>query len=192
MNSGTRGGEPIRSAAVADYRPDNVSEQKLKKSADALTVALKPTIDILATVAARPNPPFRASRSARVDSAENTRTPDALKRPRNVDNAAGPEFPSWPLALRCQIRPTATTLGQDASFSILDGVMLAGGIPAAKVKLVQAWIEIHRNELVANWELAVNGQPPFPVDPLRQENHGNRNPRSGSRKLPSGIEVQYW
>ncbi len=121
----------------------------------------------LATVAARPSPPFRASRSARVDSAENTPTPDGLKRPRNVDNAVGPEFPSWPFALRCQIKPTATTLGQDASFSILDGVMLAGGIPAAKVKLVQAWIEIHRDELVANWELAVNGQPPFPVDPLR-------------------------
>ncbi len=57
--------------------------------------------------------------------------------------------------------------GQQASFSILDGVLLGGEIPAAKAKLVQAWIEIHREELMADWELAVNGEPPFPIDPLR-------------------------
>src|SRR5436190_450076 len=45
-------------AAAADYTPANVSAQKIKKSADTLTVTLKPTIDILATVAARPNAPF--------------------------------------------------------------------------------------------------------------------------------------
>jgi phosphopantothenoylcysteine decarboxylase / phosphopantothenate---cysteine ligase len=45
-------------AAVADYTPAEVRGQKFKKSADALTIALKPTTDILATVAARPNPPF--------------------------------------------------------------------------------------------------------------------------------------
>jgi phosphopantothenoylcysteine decarboxylase/phosphopantothenate--cysteine ligase len=45
-------------AAAADYTPVDVREQKIKKSGDALTVALKPTVDILATVAARPNPPF--------------------------------------------------------------------------------------------------------------------------------------
>lgn len=57
--------------------------------------------------------------------------------------------------------------GQDATFSITDGAMLAGAIPAAKIKLVQAWMEIHREALLADWELAVNGQPPFPIDPLR-------------------------
>lgn len=56
---------------------------------------------------------------------------------------------------------------QNASFSIADGTMLAGGIPISKAKLVQAWIEIHREALMADWELAVNGQPPFPIDPLR-------------------------
>jgi phosphopantothenoylcysteine decarboxylase/phosphopantothenate--cysteine ligase len=45
-------------AAVADYTPEIAHERKLKKSADALTVTLKPTIDILATVAARANAPF--------------------------------------------------------------------------------------------------------------------------------------
>ena len=57
--------------------------------------------------------------------------------------------------------------GSDVSVSIADGTVLAGSIPPAKLRLVQAWIEIHREELVADWELAVNGQPPFPVDPLR-------------------------
>ena len=45
-------------AAAADYTPVSPSTQKIKKSADSLTVELKPTIDILATVAQRQNPPF--------------------------------------------------------------------------------------------------------------------------------------
>ena len=57
--------------------------------------------------------------------------------------------------------------GQDASFSIVDGELLAGEIPAAKARLVQAWIEIHREELMADWDLAISGEPPFRIDPLR-------------------------
>lgn len=57
--------------------------------------------------------------------------------------------------------------GSGASFSILDGAVLSGEIPLAKTRMVQAWIEIHRESLLANWELAANGQPPFKIDPLR-------------------------
>jgi len=57
--------------------------------------------------------------------------------------------------------------GQDASFSILEGSVLAGEFPLPKTRLVQAWIEIHRESLFANWELAVNGQTPFAIEPLR-------------------------
>ena len=57
--------------------------------------------------------------------------------------------------------------GADASFSILDGALLAGSLPIAKVRLVQAWIEIHRESLMADWEPAINGEAPFPIDPLR-------------------------
>jgi hypothetical protein len=35
------------------------------------------------------------------------------------------------------------------------------------MKLVQAWIEIHREELLADWQLAVEGQQPFKIEPLR-------------------------
>jgi phosphopantothenoylcysteine decarboxylase/phosphopantothenate--cysteine ligase len=45
-------------AAVADYRVAQPSERKIKKGDQALTLELVPTVDILATVAARPNPPF--------------------------------------------------------------------------------------------------------------------------------------
>jgi len=45
-------------AAVADYTPAKPSERKLKKSKDALTITLQPTVDILATVAARKRPPY--------------------------------------------------------------------------------------------------------------------------------------
>jgi phosphopantothenoylcysteine decarboxylase/phosphopantothenate--cysteine ligase len=48
----------IAVAAVADYRVQHAAAQKIKKSNQALTLQLAPTVDILATVAGRPNPPF--------------------------------------------------------------------------------------------------------------------------------------
>jgi phosphopantothenoylcysteine decarboxylase / phosphopantothenate---cysteine ligase len=45
-------------AAVADYTPIAPHTQKTKKSGASLTIELKPTVDILATVAALPTPPF--------------------------------------------------------------------------------------------------------------------------------------
>jgi hypothetical protein len=35
-----------------------------------------------------------------------------------------------------------------------------GDLPRGKLKLVQAWAEIHREDLMADWELAVQGLPP--------------------------------
>jgi phosphopantothenoylcysteine decarboxylase/phosphopantothenate--cysteine ligase len=48
----------IAVAAAADYTPVRAHAQKIKKSGDRVTVELKPTTDILATVAGRQNPPF--------------------------------------------------------------------------------------------------------------------------------------
>lgn len=45
-------------AAVADYRPAQAAEHKIKKSGDDLVLELTPNPDILAEVAARPIPPF--------------------------------------------------------------------------------------------------------------------------------------
>jgi hypothetical protein len=38
--------------------------------------------------------------------------------------------------------------------------LLEGNIPNSKMRLVQAWIELHKDELVANWELTVSGEQP--------------------------------
>ncbi|HHG85050.1 MAG TPA: DUF4160 domain-containing protein [Bacteroidetes bacterium] len=35
------------------------------------------------------------------------------------------------------------------------------------MKLVQAWIEIHKDELMADWELASNGEQIFKIEPLK-------------------------
>jgi len=45
-------------AAVADYTPAQFSNTKIKKNDASLTIELTPTVDILAHVAALPNPPF--------------------------------------------------------------------------------------------------------------------------------------
>jgi len=57
--------------------------------------------------------------------------------------------------------------GAQAVFAIPTGEVLAGELPSAKTRLVQAWIEIHREELEADWQLAINGQEIFRIDPLR-------------------------
>jgi hypothetical protein len=58
--------------------------------------------------------------------------------------------------------------GKVGVYSILDGSLLAGELPPNKHKLVVAWIEIHHEDLLADWELAVNGKKPFPIKGLDQ------------------------
>jgi hypothetical protein len=58
--------------------------------------------------------------------------------------------------------------GQVGTFSIPDGNLLAGELPPNKQKLVVAWIEIHKEDLMADWELAVNGKTPFAIKGLDQ------------------------
>jgi hypothetical protein len=53
------------------------------------------------------------------------------------------------------------------SIAIADGSVLAGSLPKQKLKLVQAWVEIHKDDLMANWKLAVSGEPVFKIDPLK-------------------------
>jgi hypothetical protein len=57
--------------------------------------------------------------------------------------------------------------GEEVIVSIPDGDVLEGGIPSSKMKLLQAWIEIHKEELMADWELAVAGEQPYKIDPLK-------------------------
>jgi hypothetical protein len=56
---------------------------------------------------------------------------------------------------------------QEAVFQIPDGRLLEGSIPRRKKRLVRAWIEIHGEELMADWQLAAQGQQLFRIEPLR-------------------------
>lgn len=55
----------------------------------------------------------------------------------------------------------------EAVYQIPDGNLLEGSLPANKEKLIKAWIEIHKEELMANWQLAISGNKVFTIDPLK-------------------------
>jgi hypothetical protein len=49
----------------------------------------------------------------------------------------------------------------------LDGEILEGAIAPAKMKLLAAWMEIHKDDLEANWKLLSNGEQVFKIEPLK-------------------------
>ena len=57
--------------------------------------------------------------------------------------------------------------GDDESVFSLDGEKLEGTIQNSKMKLVVAWIEIHKEELKADWKLLEEGEPFFKIEPVR-------------------------
>ncbi|MDQ7016491.1 MAG: DUF4160 domain-containing protein [Gammaproteobacteria bacterium] len=56
---------------------------------------------------------------------------------------------------------------ESAVIEIPSGKLLEGKLKGNKLKLVEAWVEIHKAELMADWELAINGEPVFKIDPLK-------------------------
>ncbi len=54
-----------------------------------------------------------------------------------------------------------------ATFSVESGELLDGKLPKRQIKLVSAWIEIHREELMADWQLCQAGEKPFTIEPLQ-------------------------
>ena len=59
----------------------------------------------------------------------------------------------------------ASYQGQNAVFD-MDGNLVEGEMPRAQIKLIAAWAEIHKEELLANWELALKEEPLYKIDPL--------------------------
>ena len=57
--------------------------------------------------------------------------------------------------------------GDDESVFSLEGNLLEGNIATSKRKLVEAWIEIHRDELMADWKLLEEGEQFFKIEPLK-------------------------
>jgi Domain of unknown function (DUF4160) len=57
--------------------------------------------------------------------------------------------------------------GQEAVFDIDSGELIDGSIPKKQTRLVQAWIELRKEELRADWRLASQGSPIERIEPLR-------------------------
>jgi len=54
-----------------------------------------------------------------------------------------------------------------ATFDIRSGDLIEGNLPKKQIRLIQAWAEIYRDELLADWNLASNNDEPFKIDPLK-------------------------
>lgn len=49
---------------------------------------------------------------------------------------------------------------------ILNGCVIRGSFPSRQLKLVLAWCELYRDELMQNWELAKNQSKLVLIDPI--------------------------
>jgi hypothetical protein len=56
---------------------------------------------------------------------------------------------------------------EEAMFSIPEGEHTGGSLPPRKIPLVKAWIILHQEELMANWELATHEQNIYKIEPLK-------------------------
>ncbi len=45
--------------------------------------------------------------------------------------------------------------------------LIDGKLPKNKLRIVLAWVELRKEELLANWNLAQNGELPYKIDPLK-------------------------
>ena len=55
-----------------------------------------------------------------------------------------------------------------AVINIVTGNIIEGSMPQKSLRLIQAWVEIHREELMANWEKGQDETPDFSrIEPIR-------------------------
>ncbi len=70
----------VSTAAVADYRPAAPPEHKIKKTTEKLAVEMERTVDVIATVAARPHRPFVVGFAAETENVEQNARAKMLKK----------------------------------------------------------------------------------------------------------------
>lgn len=56
---------------------------------------------------------------------------------------------------------------QVAVFGIEPVGLIAGEFPQRQRRLVEAWSELHQQELLKDWNALQEGRKPSPIDPLR-------------------------
>ena len=54
-----------------------------------------------------------------------------------------------------------------AVFTIDPVELIAGSLQRRQQRLVEAWAELHQQELIDDWELLQAGQRPHAIDPLK-------------------------
>lgn len=57
--------------------------------------------------------------------------------------------------------------GKNKAVYAFDGSVIKGELPPKQHKLVSAWVEIHKEDLQANWQLAEDGENFFKIEPLK-------------------------
>jgi hypothetical protein len=53
-----------------------------------------------------------------------------------------------------------------AIFSVEPVELIAGSVPQRQQRLVEAWAELHKHELISDWQLLQSGKKPAPIQPL--------------------------
>ena len=57
--------------------------------------------------------------------------------------------------------------GDDVAIYALSPIeLIAGALPRRQQRFVEAWAELHEDELIADWQLLQSGQVPLPIAPL--------------------------
>ena len=49
----------------------------------------------------------------------------------------------------------------------LDGEVLEGDFPIRQRRMLEGWMAIHEDELMANWKMLSEGEGYFKIDPLK-------------------------
>ena len=57
----------------------------------------------------------------------------------------------------------------EVTYRIDTGEILAGTFPRRQDRLVQAWIELYREELIQNWNRIERGEPIRKIPPMKRE-----------------------
>lgn len=60
----------------------------------------------------------------------------------------------------------ASYAGYDALVDIRRGCVMSGSLPGRQLKFVLAWAELHKDELMQNWELAASDRKLNQIVPL--------------------------
>jgi len=77
---------------------------------------------------------------------------------------------------------------QEAVLRIPGVIFLKVSSGMDKLRLVLAWIEIHKDELMADWELATKGEKVFQIEPLQVI----MNPRVKNVKAEDNYFIRLW